>query len=95
MSIKNLNCRFEDLGLFVAKARLCYDVISEKQKLSLQLEWTIKFVRNISLKSMMFTSLRSIKRMHILHFFTYKVAKYITHHILQFEEIAIIVIIFF
>lgn len=44
MSIKNLNCRFEDIGPFVAEARLCYDVFSEKHKLPFKLAWTIKFV---------------------------------------------------
>lgn len=62
MSIKNLNSRFEDLGSSVAEARLCYDVISEKYKLPLKLAWTIKFVRNTSLKLMMFNSLRSLKK---------------------------------
>lgn len=44
MSIKNLICRFEDLGSSVAEAcRLCYDAISEKHKLPPKLAWTIKF----------------------------------------------------
>lgn len=62
MSIKNLNCRFEDIGLFVTEARLCYDAISEKHKLPPKLAWTIKFVKNTCLKLMMFNSLRSLKK---------------------------------
>lgn len=36
MLIKILNYRFEDLGSFVAEARLCYDVIFEKKQASPQ-----------------------------------------------------------
>lgn len=62
MLIKILNYKFEDLGSFVAEARLCYDVIFEKNKLPLKLAWTIKFVRNISLKLRMLNSLRSLTK---------------------------------